>query len=79
MTEKIINDTNSDIVIITETHFSNANVPKMSNFRSFNRNRISHAKGGVCIFVREEIARDAIQVFCGEAENEVIAMSLPCP
>ena len=36
VTEKIINNTNSDIVIITETHFSNANVPKLSNFRSFN-------------------------------------------
>ena len=75
--EKIINDLECDLLIITETHCSGTQVPKIPNFRSFHRNREVRAKGGLCVFVREELARECIQLWSGDAENEVIAVSFP--
>ena len=72
--EKIIHDINSDLIVITETHCVDVQIPKIPNFRTFHRNRSVRAKGGIAVMVRDSIARDCAQVWCGEGEQEVLAI-----
>ena len=72
--EKIIFDLQSDIIVITETHCVDINIPKLSNFKTFYRNCEVRAKGGLAIMVKESVARDCSQLWCGVGEQEVIAI-----
>ena len=75
--EKIVNDLDSDVILITETHCANANLPVLPNFRSFVRNRETRAKGGIAILVRESRARDCLQMWSGQGEQETLAVMFP--
>ena len=67
---KIINDLDCDIIVLM-------NIPKLPLFRSYHRNRLIRAKGGICILIREEYASDSIHVWVGYDENEALADSIP--
>ena len=74
---KIIHDISADVIIATETHCNIETIPKIPNFRSFNRNRETRSKGGICIFVRDSVANDCVQIWKGQAELEAVAVMFP--
>ena len=75
--EKISYDIQADILCITETHTSANFVPKFKGFRCFFRNRLKRAKGGLVVMVKENIAKDAVQIWSAADENECLAVMFP--
>ena len=58
---KIAIDLDIDCMIFCETHNSQNFRPILPSFKTFFRNRRHREKGGVAIFVKESLARNAIE------------------
>ena len=72
--QNIVNKNNFHFVAVTETHTSSQNIPKLSNYKSYFRNRDVRMKGGLCLFVRNDISVNVVKVWEGLNENEVICV-----
>ena len=74
----IICDNDYDIIALTETHYSGEIIPKLQGYRTFNRNRCFRNKGGICLFIKNNIANDVVLLSKGEGENEYLVVTLNC-
>ena len=74
--EKLVDDLSVDLIAISESHTSGEIAPKLNGFSCFYRNRRVRCKGGTALLVRESIAADAVEVFSGEEENEILGVML---
>ena len=68
--EKLLCDLSVDILFINETHLKNGQIPHINMYTAFFRHRTRREKGGVAILVKNSLARDAVECFKGEDENE---------
>ena len=64
-----------DVCCLSETLCTDDSAVKITNFRTFFRNRISRKGGGVMILIREEIAESAVRVAQGK-DAEFISVKL---
>merc|ERR1712062_301615 len=75
---KILEDQDIHIVNLSETLCSGSDYVEINGFRTFFRNRKDNRKGGgVAIMLREDIARSAVRVACGE-RSEFISVKINC-
>ena len=70
-----------DVIAISETHYAGKSRPYLSkNYKSFHKNRTNQkasCKGGVAVFVKNELAEDAVVIDQGdENSEEFIAVKL---
>ena len=73
---KIMFDTDVDCLLLTETHASLDYKLYLPNYKVFFRNRRSREKGGIAICVKNDLARNAVQVFEGDGEEESLGVLL---
>ena len=69
--ENIVNANRIDILIVSETNSHGKEKPKIGGMTPFNRNRSTSgvARGGVCIFVNNNVAKDTVLLDVGTAED----------
>ena len=75
---QIVNDLNSDLVILTETNFKGTMHPRIPNFCTFFRNRELLSMGGVCILVKEKFKNYCVKTKSGQGSNEFITVRFNC-
>ena len=80
--ENIIKTNDIDFLIVSETHYSEEIPQVSSDMRPFHRNRSDSnlCKGGICIFIRDELANHATILDRGpqNTEEEFISVKLSC-
>ena len=75
---QIVNDLDSDVVILTETNFKGTMHPELPNYSSFFRNRSLLCMGGVSIMVKNKFKNYTVRSKVGKGSNEFLIVKMSC-
>ena len=70
--ENIVRKLSPAIITLNETHLKFKQKPKLSNYFSYDRNRISESMGGISTFVKNKDKDDFIKICEGDQNDEFL-------